>query len=387
MELFKASRQWATRPDDERFSDLESLYASSKIDKEYSRQAVVPFKGIDVEADGSEVILRGPNSMSRMTHWAFGQLCSKVGAPASYLRTIPASLAVENLKYGLQEVRKEEGSRDLNLLAQVSQSGPGAALIVKSITSNQYSRIWNCEVVERLIDLQEDGWRVPPARPAREGQPGTRPATEADVLRDQGFGLSVKVGDPIAPAGIYGSDHDLFVFMIKEAVTISNGNDQVSRGFFVSNSEVGAAMLKLTTFMYRHVCGNHIVWGAENVQEISIVHRGSARAVWAGHMVAELKKYSDSSVSDEKAKIENARRFKLGDDKDEVLNAIFGKRILSRKVAGEAYEEAEKYSEDGDPRTAWGFANGITRVSQLQGYAEARVQLDQAAGKVLDLSM
>ena len=43
---------------------------------------------------------------------------------------------------------------------------------------------------------------------------GIRIATEADVLRGAGFGLSIRVGDKIAPAGLYASDHDMFVFMV-----------------------------------------------------------------------------------------------------------------------------------------------------------------------------
>lgn len=34
--------------------------------------------------------------------------------------------------------------------------------------------------------------------------PRTRPATEADILSGNKMGLSIKVGDPTAPAGVYG---------------------------------------------------------------------------------------------------------------------------------------------------------------------------------------
>jgi len=127
-------------------------------------------------------------------------------------------------------------------------------LLLRALTSEQYKRIWNWEVVERLLPLQERGWRVPQARPAFPDQPGARPATEADILDDAGFGLSVKVGDMIAPAGLYASAHDMFAFLINEQKRIKDGTEEgLSRGIFFENSEVGDKALRCTTFLYRHV--------------------------------------------------------------------------------------------------------------------------------------
>ena len=70
-----------------------------------------------------------------------------------------------------------------------------------------------------------------------------------------------------------------------------------------------------------------------------------------------------------------------------VVDAIFEKHILSRSAATEAYQLAEENSDvDGDPRTAWGLAQGVTRLSQAQPNASARVALDRAAGKVLEVA-
>jgi hypothetical protein len=40
---------------------------------------------------------------------------------------------------------------------------------------------------------------------------------------------------------------------------------------------------------------------------------------------------------------------------------------------------------DGSPRTFWGFAQGITRISQAEAYADTRHELDMAATKLLSL--
>ena len=84
----------------------------------------------------------------------------------------------------------------------------------------------------------------------------------------------------IAPAGLYASDHDCFAFMVNESVTVDDGSDGgLCRGFFVSNSEVGAASLKFTS-LYRSVCGNHIVWGAKQAQERHCPHRQERSPLW-----------------------------------------------------------------------------------------------------------
>jgi hypothetical protein len=389
--LYHASRQWSSRPDDERFWTLEDLIQTTKGYRDSAREAVVPFATLKTQpagSDGAELELVGrKGTPARLTHWAFGQLCNRSGAPTDYLRHLPASLAAQNLNHGLA---KQDG--DVNLL--LHQNG---SLVLRCLTSEKYSRIWDHEVAERLLGFEEHGWRVPPARPCRPDQKGARRATEADVLRNRegGGGLSVNVGDLIAPAGLYASDHDLFVFMVNESKRIQDGTEGgLSRGFFVSNSEVGAAALKVYTFLYRHVCGNHIVWGAENVQRVKIVHRGEAGHRFRKQLVAELTRYADASALADEERVRAAQTLQLGDNKEAVLETLFkhlkGSDYLPQKTITAGYETAEQSYELGDrtidPRTAWGIAQGLTRHSQSVPYQDERSRIDRAAGKVLQMA-
>jgi hypothetical protein len=160
----------------------------------------------------------------------------------------------------------------------------------------------------------------------------------------------------------------------------------LSRGFFVWNSEVGAAAFGICTFLYEYVCGNHRVWGARDVSEVRIRHTGDADDRAFAGLTAELRKYADASASQDEARITAARSFKLGTDKNAVLDAVFALKIagLGRKVAESAYTLAEARTDwYGDPRTAWGFTGGLTELSRDLPNADARVALDRAAGKVL----
>jgi hypothetical protein len=109
----RVSSEWFNRPDDERYLSLDDLWASVKGRSERSRSRVVQTADIRVEAtrDSAErlhLVLPKAQEPVAPTHWAFGQLASIVGAPASYLRQLPAPLAGINLQYGLTNHRAEQ---------------------------------------------------------------------------------------------------------------------------------------------------------------------------------------------------------------------------------------------------------------------------------------
>lgn len=356
MELFKAHKQWAERPDDERFSSLTELHAACKQYASSAKEKTVPFTDMRVEnLDGDVQLVGRAGVPAKLTHWAFGQLCARVEAPASYLRELPATLACQNLNYGLaQRIKDATGNALASLLFH--QNG---GLLLRAITTDSYSRIWNYEVAERLMDLEGSGWK--PATP------------------------DIRQIDDKLP--LYASDHDMFVFLSNRNVTVAEAGSSgaVYRGVIVENSEVGASALKLTRFLYREMCGNHIIWGASNVMDISVRHVGEARQKW-NHYAAQIRRYAESSASDDEAKIASAKRCIIGRTKEDVLDALFGKRSLglSRKAIESGYD-AVVGSQDGPANSQWGIVQGLTRYSQTIPYADKRTAIDVAAGKIMDL--
>ena len=386
--------QWATRPVDERFWTLQEAREATFDYYTVRRESTNAYAELRANADAGEIRIVGPHSGigARLTHHAFGQLCAKTHSPADYLRRLPATLAAQNLNHGLKYnmVSGEEESRKAKILFHADNGDH----VIRAFTSQQYSRIWNWEVLNRLIPLYDNGWKVPPARPPSGNVP-TRIATEDDIIASGGM-LSVNVGDEIAPAGIYGSDHDMFVFMVHPDRHIDDGTDQgMHRGFFVWNSEVGPgssgrASFGIQAFLLRHVCGNHIVWGAKNLAEVRVIHLGAEgkALVKASRKIAiELRRYADESASDTEQKIGMAKMLSLGDTKEDVLDALFGKQVAKRRDLEAAYDLAEENVDtDGDPRTAWGLAQGLTRLSQQSSYADERASMDRAAARVVEFA-
>ena len=54
---------------------------------------------------------------------------------------------------------------------------------------------------------------------------------------------------------------------------------------------------------------------------------------------------------------------------------------LSQKQAVEAYTLAEQF--EANPRSVWGYVQGLTRLSQRTPWQDGRFTLDRAAGRLL----
>lgn len=389
MEIFKASQQWSTRPPDERFADLQSLYDATKAYADTAKTAEAPYDALRVEARETDVQLVGKTNIpARFTHWAFGQLCRLVGAPADYLRELPPTLAAQNVNYGLAHRVANQTRNGLAQLLFHENSG----LLLRAITSDRYERIWNWEIAERLLGLQEMGWQ--PAKPDLRFDGGD--PEECQVCGGSGGVIgadrsnlcSTCKGTGKALPALYASDHDMFAFVRNRQIAVAeSGSDHpLQKGIIVENSEVGAAALKLTRFLYRVMCGNHIIWDASEVSEISLRHVGSVRQRFNVYSAA-IRHYAEESVSDLEAQIKHAQQTTIAATKEEVLDALFGKRQvgLSRKTLEAGFDAVEP-EQDGDPKTVWGIVQGLTRHSQTVPYADKRTEVDKAAGRILKIA-
>lgn len=355
--LTNANAQWSSRPADERFGSLQAMHDRATQARTMGAVAKIKSNALRVVADGSDLMLEGATgTRADMTNWSFGQVAERAHAPAAYLRTLPATVAAECLNIGLK--RSDDDSTAQVLVARKATS----QLTARAITSDKYSRIWNCDITKRLIDLEAAG----PWQPAPAAFDGSR--------------------------GLYLGDRDMFAFMVDNERRIfeTGPGGGLSRGFFVWNSEVGAASFGIMMFLYEYVCGNHRVWGVSNINELRVIHVGNGQDRKAfDKMTVELRRYADASASDDEAKITAARQFQIAATKDEVLDAVFALKApaLTRKVIGQAYDVAEQRVDwYGSPRSAWGLAGGLTEIARDLPNASDRHALDTAATKVMEMS-
>lgn len=380
--LHAASSQWMSRPADQRFWTLADMHAACVASRDGSRVAKVPFTQLRAEAvDGRVALVEPKGNPAHFTHYAFGQLASAAGAPAGYLRELPADIAAPALSASLTRAAREDKG-DRNILFH--QNGQ---LTARAILSDRYDRVWDADVVAMLMRL---GWRAPAGRtpPGYDGP--SRAATAEDILPGQ---INITPGTMIAPSGLYASDHDMFAFLVAPDRVISDGNGgTLMRGIMAKNSEVGDASLSFTFFLCQAICGNHIIWNASGVHDIKVRHIGQNTMRKAFRSFeAELRTYHDAAAHEE-GKILAARSMVLGSKKEDVLDAVlkYAKTHslpLSRKLLAEGYDTAADHSDwYGSPNTVWGVVAGLTHASQATGYADDRNAVDKAAGKLLEMA-
>lgn len=377
-QLLAASRNWSTRPADERYSSLEALLAATRAHRAAAIETRTAMRDLSVAATSTgEVVITGKRGVpAALTHYAFGQLAGRAGAPAGYLRKLPATLAAECLAEGLRERVREAGEDEAALLLRREDNG---GLRLHAALSESYRRVWNHEVADVLVSLRErqPAWDFPVAHRSAARMTGTGTG-EATWGEDTGRKL------PCA----FASDHDLFVFLTDQQRTVEVHGASLFRGFFVENSEVGAASFRLTLFLYDAVCSNLIVWGVKHVREVALRHVGRIRDEVLGSgstVLPVLTAYAESSAAEQQAQITRAQRTLVADTRAEVISTILGKRISG--ITGSALEGALDVAEAtpryGDPRSVWGVVQGLTEYSQRTAHADERIALDRAAGKVL----
>ncbi len=216
----RVSSEWFSRPADQRYLSLTELMAAVKGRAERSRTRTVESAAIRVEAHREDperlaLVLPGAEQPLAPTHWSFGQLASLVGAPAAYIRRLPAPLAAINLQYGLTNHRAEQ--------VKTLETEDGRTEL-RAVTGPDYGRIYDHELVAAVQRIAGDGtgdtrWKVPGVLDWSTGVYNPM----ADITSDT--------------TTLYASDRDVFLFLVDdlnpiEAGTLPDGSpDLFFRGF------------------------------------------------------------------------------------------------------------------------------------------------------------
>ena len=367
----RVSSEWFSRPADQRYLSLTELMAAVEGRAERSRTRTVESAAIRVEAhrdDPERLALVLPDSDKPLapTHWSFGQLASLVGAPAAYMRQLPAPLAAINLQYGLTNHRAEQ--------VKTLETEDGRTEL-RAVTGPDYGRIYDHELVAAVQRIAGNGtgdtrWKVPGVLDWSTGVYNPM----VDITSDT--------------TTLYASDRDVFLFLVDDRNPIEAGKlpdgspDLFFRGFYCWNSEVGAKTLGIASFYLRAVCQNRNLWGVEDFQEISIRHSKYAANRFAHEAAPALTRFADSSPQPFLNGIRQARErivARNDDDRTEFLRKRgFGKAETAKIVETVLAEEGRP------PESVFDFVQGITAYARSKPQQDARLDLETRAKKLLD---
>ena len=367
----RVSSEWFSRPDDERFLSLDDLARTVRSRAERSRTRVIESGLIHVEANRADaerlsLILPGAEAPVAPTHWSFGQLASLIGAPAAYLRQLPAALAGINLQYGLTSHRSEQ--------VKTMETATGRVEL-RAVTGPDYGRIFDHELVEAVQRIAGNGtgdtrWKVPGVLDWSTGIYNPR----VDITKDT--------------TTLYASDRDVFLFLVDDLNPIEAGRlpdgspDFYFRGFYCWNSEVGAKTLGMASFYLRAVCQNRNLWGVEDFDEITIRHSKYAASRFAQEAAPALLNFANSSPMPFVNGIRAARE-RIVARTEEDRTDFLRKRGFSKAESGKIIDRV--LAEEGrPPESIFDFVQGITAVARDKSHQDARLDMEGKAKKLLD---
>jgi hypothetical protein len=366
----RVSSEWFYRPADERFLNLDDLYRSVKGRADAATVRTVRSNAVQVTAtredtESLQLIIPGREEPVAPTHWSFGQLCTLVGAPAAYLRQLPAAVAGINLQHGLIDHKGE--------MVKTLESDTGGVEL-RAVTGPDYGRIWDHELVAAVRKIAGNGtrdtrWKVPGVLDWNT----MRHNPYVDITKDT--------------TTLYASDRDVFLFLVDdthpiEAGRLPNGEpDLYFRGFYCWNSEVGSKTLGIASFFLRGVCQNRNLWGVEGFEEIRIRHSKLAASRFIHEAAPALHNFADSSPAGFIQGIKAARDTIVAKSDDE-RTGFLTKRGFTKPETAKIIETV--LNEEGrKPESIFDFVQGITAVARQRKNQDRRLDMEAKAQKLM----
>jgi hypothetical protein len=381
--LTAAHNQLLNRPADERFANIQELHSYLVLRDKHDRRVDAPISQLEFQPSPAGAIPTIENrAQGQFTNWSFNGMCQALRAPAGFLATLPPELQADILNYRTGQTRRLTSGYRRMLTLNDMTGDP----VVRAVTSPTYGHIPDSQVVESTMRMLE-------ARGNRFYNPKAYAVTYDENGKPNGIDSSRQ-----EPAGIYAGDRDFFLFMIDGGSLLDIGpRAKLNRGFIIRGSEVGSSSQILTTFYFNVVCGNHLIWGAQNVCNHRIVHRANAPGRMKGQFIPMLnalgalaegtaqeidpirrameRPYLDLIPKREREKVT------LGDLSD--TKALSDRWGFTQEEVAKA--KATALREEGKLETVWDLVQGFTASARLIPHADRRFALERAAGRLIEL--
>ena len=349
---YAANREYMSRPADQRFETIDALKAAVDARRMVSFETmadVTDMEFVPSPEGGIYVASKKLPAPALPTHYSFGQAAALVKAPAAYLRTLPNDLAAKALNYGVSQ-------RDAESIKLLSFDDDALDRTrVQAFTSQTYGRIWDADVVaaaQKIVGA-DPRWTNPLEWSGKRG-------------------------------GLYASDRDCFMFFIDGGSMVDGGSDrdQLNRGFFMWNSEVGNATFGIASFLFRVVCGNHIIHNMEGVKLLRIRHTSGGPERFINEAIPALQEYVAASAKPLEETVKRAKLFLLPKEEND-FSQFFLTKGFSKGEVRRAKAMADQM--EGQSAFLWDMVNGFTAIARELAFVDARNDLDKRAGKLLDL--
>ena len=331
FQILDAHRRDGAR-DDVAIHDLRT-WAFGSTDGDTMQLVRVPFAG------------RDPGEPLALRELAFSQLCSKVGAPPSYVRGLPAKLQVACMNWGLMR-------QDSAALLRLADGE------VRALLSDRYAAADD----ELLLDMV------------------------ADCLDRTGFRK-----DAVVRATAVGPHTIMRITLPNEGVAVKVG-DVIEHGIDIGNSELGLRSVQVTPITYRLVCTNGMrAWRSEAALRMRHIGdparlrdqlRDAIPVAFAEARgdIAKWQKATEVLIDSALDEVESLRAFGLGQSEIQAVGRHIAASgaLLPASTGNETLTQLMTV-----PTTAFEMANAITATARDRGDVAARLTLEEAAHRYL----
>ncbi len=389
MNVDIASKQWASRPADERFATLADLRSYLLQRQAHTREVVRSLDTIKaIGLPDGDVKLLGSRGEAALTHHSFNQLSLMASLNGDTLRSAidnfvspekAAKWVADGLNMGLEgrihEVRTSDSRKSLeaNMLMQLPNGRP---LTARSFNTAKYSRIWDLDIIDRFaLKLWQEGFTNPPAYDG--------------------------------PAGLYASDRDLFILAAPKNVARINmpgirpSTDSSLGGFeiagqqfypfiIVTNSEVGGQSASFFGGLLQEICGNHILWNVRDAVRFSVKHVGEANQRLERGFLEFMAQWTSTGTLAERRALQAAIEHFVAKDGKGTVEWLNDKG-WSRKAAQQAVDLIETGDRqagihDENPTRLFNVVAALTAGARDIKHQDSRILVEQKAGKLLSLA-
>ncbi len=337
-----ASRELFSRPPDERFETLTTLYEYCDELRQRSRHTKEPSTEFrPVLHEGRLAVRVNGHAPRFLNNWSFTQLCSFAGAAKETVNRLCPDTAARVLT----ETLADRGNAQVDLQALLLDD-----TMIRAVNGARYRRLWNAEIVEMLVGAAM-GFEPPP----------------------RGFN---------GATGLYAGEQDMFVFMIDPNGWIDVRGEAFAPGFFVWNSEVGKRSVGVSTFWFQRCCANHILLDATEIVELTRRHVGNVHESLGviRCVIEDLVRQRDARKDQFAAVIAKAMRAVLGPTAPDVEDTLV--RLGFTKALG---KRATEIAREKGSLTIWSVVDALTQLAREYSFAGSRTEADQRAASLLSL--
>lgn len=265
-----------------------------------------------------------------ISEFAFGQLCTRLGVPSSYIKKCfdgnKADLAIENFQAWSGEMKK-------NILVRENQG------IARAVLSDSYKSFDSYKILKTLNNTVDSSIYQP---------------SQAFLSEDR---LHIR-------------------FVNYDPLPIDD--DELYSGFTVDSSDVGRGSLNMKFFLYRTVCKNGMVISSFGGTLFKQNHIGGnmtgGKLELFNRALIDIDTLSSNAVNLVK---NNKSRFL----KDYELEMYLEKARRELHLSEKSQEKLQCLIDNTYNRSKWGFLNSITELSQ-EFTLDTRIEFETWAGDI-----